>query len=164
MDSIEPIFISNGTYLVDTNVLVAAFDSTEQYHDDARTFLTELGIPLVIPISVLIEAWGLIVGSRKKRSQGWDMLAWATTPGNITLIHDSNSDLDEITEILAQEPLVDLVDAMLAFIANRISMICQINPPLTIATYDTADFLRMMSRDALNFQVYDLRSGETLSL
>ena len=52
---------------------------------------------------------------------------------------------------------IDLVDASLLDLANRVSRDCSIEPAVHVATYDTADFLRLFGRSGLNFNLYDMK-------
>ncbi len=150
------IFIPEDAVLLDTNVIISAFDEAEDSHEDAGIFVFELGIPLVITLSVVVEAWGLLVGSRKKRSLGRELLAWTATPGNATIVAESSRRFAGVRNLVDKHPRLDFVDAALVSTADMISVQCHLNPPLLIATFDTGDFLRVMATQAFRFRLLDV--------
>lgn len=156
--------ISRDGYLVDTNVLYSAFHEGDFQHEDSLTFIRDLGISIYVPVSVAVETWGLLVGARKNLRGGRRFLAWITTPGNATLLPDLQSELNNISNLIRAYTRIDVVDGLLVAIASEISTQCKLNPPLPIATYDTADFLTLLSTARFRFQLYDLRSMEMLHI
>jgi predicted nucleic acid-binding protein len=101
LDSFE-LVVSPNMVMVDTNVLIAAFiPSGDGQHETAKAFLElwgESGIALV-PVPVLIEAWGFIVGSRKNRAAGIAMIEWALDPLLVQLIPGHHSHAVEVSTI-----------------------------------------------------------------
>lgn len=152
--------IAADAHLLDTSVLVAAFDDDDEHYEDASDYVFDGNFPLLVPGSVLVESWGLLVGSKKRHKEGWNLLSWATTPGNLTLIRDMSGSYGKAGGILARMPRIDLVDAVLVVAADRITAECKLNPPLAIATYDTADFTRLMGDRTHKFGIFDLRSND----
>lgn len=150
--------ISRVGALLDTNVLVAAFSERDKYHEIARFYLTEWDTQLYVPISVVVETWGVLVSRDKKCQAGLDCLSWIITPGNAMPLPETSQDLDQAYEIVVRKPSIDQVDALLLKLAHDISTSCSLNPPLQIATFDTGDFLRF--KDELAFDVFDLRTWE----
>jgi predicted nucleic acid-binding protein len=147
------------TVILDTNVLVAAFLPTDQHHDDARTFIEEWEEPFVVPLSVLVETWGMLVGSNKYWEGGIELLVWLSTPGNAELIAESPSNLQSIRRMISTIH-VDCVDALLVHLADDVSKQCQLNPHMKIATYDTRDVMNCRMKNELHLTVLDLRSFE----
>lgn len=151
--------IARDSLLVDSNVLVAAFLPGEPQgrKETALSILEASGRPILVPIVVVVESLGFIIGSRKQSTAGMKVLAWVNTPGNATLIPAYRSDVHE-TYRLMDRLAIDCVDAMLAELATEITASCVLRPAMSIATFDTRDFGRMTKKDGLNLSIYDLQS------
>jgi predicted nucleic acid-binding protein len=149
--------IPRNAVILDTNVLVAAFYPRDQYHEPARTFIDECSDPFVVPIAVLIETWGWIVGSRKYWEGGIDLLLWLNTPGSAELLPQDTARFDEAGNVI-RSLYVDCVDALVSQLADDISRHCQFDPHIKIATYDTADIWKCKMTNALQLTVLDLKS------
>lgn len=149
--------IPRNAVILDTNVLFAAFYPRDQYHEDARTFVYECPDPFVVPIAVLIETWGMIVGSRKYREGGIELLLWLSTPGKAELLPQDTARFNEAGDTM-KSIRVDCVDALVSHLADDISGHCQFDPHIRIATYDTADIWKCKMRNDLQLTVLDLRS------
>ncbi len=113
---------------------------------------------------VVVEAWGLIVGSRRNRTAGVELLTWLNSPGRAILVPPPSAEVKR-TQQLVNALGIDCVDAMLAELATNITRLCDLKPSLEIATFDTRDFLRMSTaRDGVQLRVYDMRSLDTVEL
>ena len=158
--STAEINISRNAALVDTGVLVAAFYPGDGRHDDANTFLNELHqYALYVPIAVVIETWGILVGGQRKyREGGINLMAWLNDPGHAVLIPQYVNDFSTVQAVI-NSMHVDCIDAILLCMATDITDCCQLNPPIGIATYDTRDFLRCRANPNLRF---NLVNAETL--
>src|SRR6266478_4473532 len=118
-------------------------------------FLDESEDQWLIPISVVVETWGQIVGSKGNWLAGLNFLAWLNTPGKDLLIIGHDGEIGE--ERQAIEGLrIDCVDAMILTLASRIFQQCQLETPLRIATSDLRDFLRLGAQ-GIPFHLYDWR-------
>lgn len=146
--------------VVDTNVVIAAFlPSHDGQHATAKAFLdlwSETGIALV-PIPVLVEAWGMIVGSRKNRPAGLAMLKWALDPLRVQLVPGECEHTANVSEI-AQKYCVDIVDAWILWIVTDMYYRCELSSRVRIVTFDTRDFLKCAGRFPL--RLYDIDAGE----
>lgn len=156
------LIMSPNMAIVDSNVLIAAFIPSEGgQHEAAKAFLElwgESGIALV-PVPVLIEAWGMIVGSRKNRSAGLAMLGWALDPMLVRLIPGDGRHTSEVSSI-ATKYNVDVVDAWILFLVTDIYIRCELSERVRIATFDIRDFLPCTGRFPL--RLYDIDAGEDM--
>ncbi len=146
---------SRSVFLPDTGVLVAAFWPRDPRHADARTFLFEIPTSqLIIPISVVVETWGLLVGSSriKSREAGVEFLRWLSDPGKVMLIPNPVGRAPQTWD-LVRSLYVDCVDAILMDLADEITEQCKLKPPIIIITYDTRDFLVKADRHELRFGI-----------
>lgn len=163
-----PNYLVNDSYpvgrnatIIDTNVLLAAFWPADERHEDSRTFVFEVATEIIVPSPVLVETWGLLVGRSKRWDYGLEMLGWLLNPGNAVLLIDSSgAPLSGIEQVIRGSH-VDCVDAYLVHLANSVTTICNLSPPITIATYDTSDYIRCRMKHNLLLRVLDLRSLET---
>jgi predicted nucleic acid-binding protein len=148
--------------LVDTNVIVAGFLEEDQNHTDARYYLDELVEQIIIPSAVLVESWGMLVGSRKRMDLGLRMLSWIQDPGNNVILVPSHGDnFDNMCHIVGQLR-VDCVDSILIALASEISVKCRSGRSVRIATFDTRDFLRASRTKLGTFDLLDLTTLEEL--
>lgn len=152
--------IPRDSMLVDTNVLVAAFlpgeDADRHYY--ATYILEENGRPLLVPMAVVVEALGFIIGSRRNFGAGLFLLAWLNTPGRATLVPNHSVELGE-THRLMNRHSVDCVDAMLVELATDITNVCLLRPAMPIATWDS-DFARMSQRDGVKLSIFNPEDQE----
>ena len=154
------IEIARNAVLIDSNVLIAAFFTREQEgsKDYALNLLNEDDdYSLLVPIVVVIEAWGMLVGRRGEHASEYEMLSWINTSNRATLVPTHLRDLTRIQQ-LVQDLKIDSVDAILADLATEITQECGLSPPLIIATFDTRDFFTMSRRDDLEISLLDMRS------
>lgn len=145
--------------LLDTNVLVAAFYTRDKYHETARYFIDEWEDHFLVPVSVLVETWGMLVGSRKDWNAGLDLLMWLATPGNAMLMPQRTNRFARAHDLIASIR-IDCVDAFLADFGHRISEQCDFQPYIRIATLDTADLVSCRAKKGLQITIFDLRSFE----
>ena len=111
---------------VDTNVWVSAFDPNDLKHDYAQYFLEDTQGPILVPICVVVETWGMLVNrptySVDKQilwERGIAFLAWLADPGhNVRLIPEINDSANYIID-LSRSLHIDCVDAMLAHLASK---------------------------------------------
>lgn len=151
--------------LVDTGVLVAAFDPREDAgrQEYARFVLDDYGRPLLVPSVVVVEAWGMLVGSRGARSAGLELLTWLNRPGRATIVPPYRAEV-LATQDLIERLLIDIVDALLVELATSITERCALRPALPIATFDTRDFLGMLGKHGLRLSIYDMHTLEEVNL
>ncbi len=146
--------ISRAAVITDSNLFVEAFVPGSPDYDWANYFLEESTDQWLIPISVIVETWGQIVGSKGNWLAGLNFLAWLNTPGKELLIIGHDGEITEERETM-EGLRIDCVDAMILTLATRIFHQCRLETPLRIATSDLRD-LRLGVRD-IPFQVYDWR-------
>jgi predicted nucleic acid-binding protein len=143
---------------LDTNVLVAGFVKEEAYHAQARLFLDEVEDDLLVPVVVLVEAWGLIVGREKRPDLGLQMIRWVNTPGRATVLPQPIDDFIDVQTLL-ESTRVDCVDGILFNLALRLTGELRTMPLVRVATYDASDFYRCMSRRGVNIEILNMREG-----
>lgn len=155
------IDINRKAVLVDTNILVYSFyEKQHEAHDYASYLLDEdPRVPqILIPAVVIVESWGLIVGKGRDWAAGLELLSWLNTPGRkSTILPQKNSLENEHSLIEARSwHKLDYVDAVICNLANEISITCDLNPPLFVASEDQ-DFKRIQySNPELRFTPYDI--------
>lgn len=147
--------ISRNAVITDSNLFIEAFLPGTPNQEWAYYFLDTSMDQWLIPISVIIETWGFIVGSHGNWVAGFNFLAWLNTPGKELLIigHDGEIADERVTMEGFQ---IDCVDAMIVTLATKIFYHCQLEEPLRIATIDS-DFLRLGGRQDIRIQIYDWR-------
>lgn len=160
-NSSERLSISRQAVFLDTNVLFAAFWDEDEKHEMAKYFLEVFTDEIVIPIPVIIECWGLIVGSRNRRDRGLAVLDWVHSPGNATLI-PATPELLWRSRTFCSRFCIDLVDAFLLSLADDLSARHQIKPSIRIVTFDNRDFFRCIGprRDSLKIRLMDPGTGD----
>lgn len=157
------IEVSRLAALVDTNVLVNAFLPQEPKHDEALLFLEEWNGQLLMPITVIVEAWGMLVGSRKRHDCGCNLLAWVSSPGSPVYLLPQHSDrLDRIEEI-ARDMRIDCVDALLLYLADEFTEQGDFDPPFLIATYDLVEFFNSARAYHIRANLLDLNTLERIA-
>ncbi len=137
-DSFE---IMREAVLSDTNILVAAFDTNDSRHEDTLTYIDGLVAPLVVPVAVVIETWGFLVGSRKSIDSGLELLSWISNPGKAVILPQKADSSGDIQNYIRQQR-IDCVDAMILQLADDISRQCDIPGGIVVASYDMRDFFR----------------------
>lgn len=142
--------------LLDTNVLIALFDQNDSRHADANAAIDLGAYRWAVSHATIIEAWNFLVGRVRRPDFARSMMEWILTPGNLLLIGDAIEDV-EVAHRYSVAESIDIVDASIIDIANRISRVCELVPFAHVATYDTRDFLRLFGRSDLAFHVYDMR-------
>jgi predicted nucleic acid-binding protein len=151
--------IPRDAVIVDTGVVAALFMNDDIHHDEALYFSEVLGRPMLLPLCVVGEAWGLIVGRGRSLEHGLEMLRWAITPGSVILVRDDEALVRESKDLCATHH-IDFVDAMLILLADRLCRQC-LGSPVEIATFDMRDFLRLFQQEK-KFRVYSVRDDQTL--
>lgn len=147
--------ISRVAVITDSNLFVEAFVPGSPNYDWANYFLDESEEQWLIPISVVVETWGQIVGSKGNWHAGLNFLAWLNTPGKDLLIIGHDGEIGEERDAIVGLR-IDCVDAMILTLAARIFQQCQLETPLRIATTDLRDFLRLGGQ-GIPFHLYDWR-------
>ncbi len=156
----QTVDVSRKAIIIDTNVLFALFTPEDYYHEVASVFIEELDEPPLAPISVLVETWGLLVGRNKRKDLGYRLLDWACSPGELTLIPDDNNGIANYRDIAIRFK-IDLVDAILLSLADKITNKLSLNPPMVIATFDSRDFSICRRSGQFKIRIQDLRGGQT---
>jgi predicted nucleic acid-binding protein len=149
--------ISRGAVVLDTNVLVHGFKPDEKYHESARLFLDEFDNDFVVPVAVLIETWGMLVGKNKDHRAGMNVLRWVNTPGRAVLLPQQVDRANAIESLISQVH-VDVVDALVYQLATDISKQMSGGPSIRVATYDTADFWKCVNAHGVKIDILDMRS------
>ncbi len=151
------VLITPNSVLVDTNVLVAAFQKKEENNFNADYFLNErYDLELLIPIVVIVEAWGFLVGARGNWGSGYSLLSWLNTPGKATIITQKAELSLEHEVVTSLGKRIDCVDAMISRLAMEISVSCNLRRSIPIATFDTSDYYLISERHNLNLRVFDM--------
>ena len=156
------IELNRDVVILDTNVLYAAFSDTDQRHEEARIYLDD-PIQLIVPMPVVIETWGLLVGRDNRWDDGFEFLSWMIDPRSGVVIITHCDDMAEIYR-LASRIHIDCVDATILLLADRISKECHLNPPCKVATYDTRDFFNSLRYDRFKLTIVDMRTGDMVEL
>lgn len=142
--------------LVDTNVLVAMFDKNDARCSDA-TVAIDLGqFRWAVSHAAIIEAWNFLVGKVKRFDFAVSMMEWIMTPGNVILVDDVAESIGNAHRYSVNYKL-DIVDASIIDLADRMTRSFSLKPFVHVATYDARDFLRVFGRPDLSFHVYDMR-------
>ena len=149
--------VNRHAVMLDTNILVAAFIDSDEYHDTAWYFLNEWDDPFIVPVSVLVECWGMLAGSFKNWQAAINLYEWASSPGNATIFPQDVASYNFVEDML-RRLRVDSVDALIAMMAHDISTHCELHPPLRIATLDTRDIIKCQVEFNLKVGIFDLRS------
>jgi predicted nucleic acid-binding protein len=147
--------------VLDTNVLFARFIDRDDAHEQASDFLENGDYFPIVLSAVVIETWGMIVGSRNNWRAGEEFLDWLANPGHVMLVSHNNAILDEARE-LTKRLKIDIVDAALACFVRDVSRQCMFSPTIPIVTLDTKDFLKCMMEERPRLSILDLRSLELI--
>jgi predicted nucleic acid-binding protein len=148
--------------MLDTNVVYAAFNQQDARHEDSLAYL-ELEEQYLLPMSVIVETWGLLVGRDRNWNAGFDFLGWINDPRSGVVVINHAESVVRIRE-LSTSVHVDCVDATILYLADQISRECGYASGFRIATYDTADFLKSLKVAKLRFTLFDLNSFEEIEL
>jgi len=157
------VIIERLPVIIDTNVLVAAFLESDQNHEQALIYLEICPNPIYVPVPVIIETWGMLVKARQSRIAGIKFMYWLLDSSKVTLIPGTCDKISDISSIVDKLE-VDSVDAFILTMADDISVQCNLNPPVMIATFDTSDFLRFLSTRVYKFKLFDMRTLEEVDL
>lgn len=143
--------------MLDTNVLVSAFSKDDRHHESARYFLDEFEGQFIIPVAVLIETWGMLVGSRNRDFRaGLSVVDWVNTPGKAVLLPQSVERVVDMRSLIGNTR-VDCVDAMVFQLATEISRQMPGGDSIFVATYDTSDFYKCMQAHGVRIDIFDMR-------
>jgi predicted nucleic acid-binding protein len=126
-------WVSPESRIVDTNILVGYFEPTDKWHEKSRTYLdylAERGTVPLIPLTVVVEAWG-------KLDPGADiiMLEWVSQPGNIEILPE-NYALVPHAHTISRKFKTDFIDSLLALYAVNVTKHAALRQPVPIATFD----------------------------
>lgn len=172
-----PIFAVNGAdldlprnlALLDTNILIARADKTDQYHLEATLFLDEQEeFVLAVAPPVIGEACSYLIGKLKRRDRAEWLIQWLLTPGTGIRIlpapHGASE--SEVQSYLSADYAwmsqykLDYVDSFLMQMADRITSASNYSPDLVIVTKDITDFLRCFQK-GYAYRVHDISTSET---
>jgi predicted nucleic acid-binding protein len=153
------IFIPTESLLLDTNIFCKAFLDEGSDSSGIVSFLQEYmaeeGFTALVLTDVVVEIWGLVVGSRKAKQRGCDILTWVNDPSNATLI-PIDPDLFDRSRLLCNKVGIDYIDALLIESSFHISKVCGMNKPLPIATLERRDYFEYMRYNSgSNLSIYD---------
>jgi predicted nucleic acid-binding protein len=148
--------------LLDTNVLVAFANPHDGRHEHTMAALDLGEYTWAVTHASLVEAWNMLVGRERRPDLAYQLMAWVLTPGRAILVGDAIEPVS-IAHSYSQRFRIDLVDANLIELADRVSRECEIRPAVQIATYDTGDFLRLFGPSGLSFNVYDMANMSSTS-
>jgi predicted nucleic acid-binding protein len=148
--------------MLDTNVVYAAFSKDDSRHGDCLAYL-DLEEQYLLPLSVVVETWGLLVGRDRNWDSGLRFLSWLNNPSSSVVVVNHSESMARIHD-LARSMRVDCVDATILYLADRISKQCGYAPGIRVATYDIADFLRSLKAYKFSFTLFDLRSLDPIEL
>lgn len=158
--------------LIDTNILVALADPTDEHHDYAQLFVDEQqDFQLAVAPPVIAEACSFLIGSRKKRDRAEWLLNWLLSPGSgIRLLPAPHGSPEAaIQRYLGADAAcmtkhkLDYVDAYLMQMAHQITSNCAFRPDLVIVTNDLSDFLRCFG-GGYSYRVHDISTGDTIGM
>jgi len=152
--------ISRNALVLDTNVLVAYSDPHDSDHETTESFIDSTDRQLLVFYAVVVEAWGLLAGARKKLHRAREMLVWLSQPGSgVDMIPGYFEPFKNISDVVTKYE-VDCVDALLVQFADRFSRAHKYIPPLRIATYDTKDIYKFLGKDKFRVGIFDPRTHE----
>ena len=145
----KEFFIPERSVLLDTNILFTAFMRNDRRCEDTRVFIDEIlrdmNYSPIVLLEVVVETWGLVVGSRKEKNSGLEMLSWLSNPANATLI-PLESNLFHLGHDLCHRMGIDYVDSILINSSFELSKQCSIRKPLPIVTYERREYYDFMAR------------------
>lgn len=149
--------------LLDTNVLISLSDASDGRHRNTIDVLDFGEFRWAVAYATVVEAWNFLVGRHKKRYEAYRLMEWVLTPGEVILLNEAIETHElQVAHVWCKQLKLDIVDAMLVSIADKISRECNIAPSVHVATYDTGDFLRLFGAERA-FNVYDMRDASSTS-
>lgn len=155
--------INRRAVLLDTNVLCAAFDPRDSLYESADAFLELCEDPLFVSMEVVVEAWGLLAGARKRRVEALNLMRWLNNPGRVSLLPQQPHFLGGAYELMNSVG-VDCVDALLSRLADDVSTrsfkSTNMATDMAIATFDVPDMVSCKNKQGLRVRIIDLRSGD----
>ncbi len=129
--------------LIDSGPLIALFDASDKYHNEAVNFIKTNKYPLVTTLASITEALHLLDFNRNAQI---DFLGWVHR-GAVEIHNIENNDfkrLQELTEKYRDLPM-DFADSCLVYIAEKLKL-------NTIATIDR-DFSIYRIQGRRKFQI-----------
>ena len=163
------IAVSRASMLLDTGVFLNAFARTNISAEEREYALFMLNNPSdfhvdqwLVPSAVIVEAWGHLSSSKFRDTGGVGqktLMEFVQSVTNAIDVIRCTDDVGEIGEIV-KEHRVDVVDAILARLAERISEQCELKPGIRIATLDTSDFHKLKQEMGAAFRVFNARTLE----
>lgn len=162
----DTLDIPRNIALLDTNVLVAYFNTEDSLHHDTRAYF-ELYDDFVMGVTppVVVETCGMLMS----RTRAWNvqqMLEWLMTPGT-AFVFPSHFRPMLVSDILHEnsnwmrDRELDYVDSYLMHTAHSITTKCEIQPSVPIITFDMGDFMKC-SKQRYRFSLLDPRSADDL--
>ena len=150
----------HGTYLLDSNVLIAAFSAHEgSRHETAALFLDE-DYSFLVPFPVVVETWGMLARGKGPTKVSIEFLDWLGRPSGVIVLPEEIEPFEEVRHMIRRYN-VDFVDSTILRLARRLTRECDLEPPIQIATFDTRDFLRLRAQES-GFLLYDLNALEVI--
>ena len=116
--------------LVDTGVLLAALNRSDQWHESCVRLLAQVPLPLLTSEAVLTELFHLLGPERSRMEAAWRLIRSVVIVAPI-----QDSELPTIHELMSQywDRPMDFADATLVYLARREGI-------STILTIDRSDF------------------------
>ncbi|OUJ10332.1 type II toxin-antitoxin system VapC family toxin [Acetobacter sp. DsW_063] len=156
--------------LIDTNILVAFADPTDDHHSYAQLFINEQeDFQLAVAPPVIGEACSLLIGKRKRRDRAEWLLQWLLSPGSgIRLLPAPHGSAEDVIQRYLGADVawmnrhkLDYVDAYLMQMAHQITSNCTFRPDLVIVTNDLSDFIRCYG-SGYKYRIHDISTGDTI--
>jgi hypothetical protein len=117
--------ISRAAVITDSNLFIEAFVPGSERYEWANYFLEESTDQWLVPVAVVVETWGYIVGSMGNWRAGLNFLGWLNTPGKDLLIIGHDGEVADEHQAI-EELRIDCVDAMILTLATRIFNQCRL--------------------------------------
>jgi predicted nucleic acid-binding protein len=114
--------------LLDTNVLVALANPNDGWHQHTIAALDMREYSWAVTHASLVEAWNMLDGRERRTDLAYELMAWALTPGRAILVGDAIEPVST-AHAFSQRIRIDLVDASLIDLADRMSRECGSSPP-----------------------------------
>jgi predicted nucleic acid-binding protein len=153
--------------LVDTNVLVAYADNSDQYHEQASLFFeSDADFQLLVAPPVVVETCAMLIRRRRDRRVALGLISWLLTPGN-AIVFPTHHSPGEVSKALFDHSdwmrrfQIDYVDAYLMEMAHRLTTACELRPHIPIVTFDTGDYLKC-SLKGYAFSLFDMRDFQLI--
>ena len=152
--------VRRDSMLLDSNVLIAAFSPTEIVRHETARLLLEEDCPFLVPVPVVVEAWGLLARGKAASQPAGELVDWLASSGAATIISEDMEPFYDLIEVMKRRR-IDLVDSAVLRLALKITKECKLTPPIKIATFDTRDFLPLRA-SVRGFLLYDLNTFDLI--